>query len=192
MASGLGKRCGFHNEWTLRDGFQTLWRSRKPLWHTGQRGSSALTRTLKQPEFDAPKISPGGLKKQGDGFQTLPSDASPPPTSTTSLTPTERARASANWRPGSASTARPSLPTSTASTCLATTPGPHGTTAPSKKPPSCTQPGCRWPTSLTGIRSTQQRERQLTMACRTGAHCRPTSMLRPSTTACPPGVPVQH
>lgn len=76
------KRCDFHNEWTLRDGFQTLSKSRKPLWHSDHSRPTTLTRAPKWSEFGAPTSAPRGLEKKRDGFQTLPYDASPPLTST--------------------------------------------------------------------------------------------------------------
>ena len=138
-----------HYWWSLRDSFQTLCRSRQPLWHMGQSGSAAST-------FDPPTTTPTGVGKKRDDFQTHPSDASPAPTSTTFLMPTEPASQSTNSLSSSASTEAQLPATSTATASLAIANRPHGTTTPSGKLPSCMRPGCRWPTSPTSSASTHR------------------------------------
>jgi len=152
----LGKRSDFHNEWTLRDGLQTLSTSRKPLHHKGQSRSSALPSAAKPPRFDPPTTTPRYLEKKRDGIRTLPNGASPPPRSTTSSRPTGPAPPSANSPSSSASTAPPWPATSTATGSLATANRRHGTTRSSSKQPSSTQPDWRWLTSPTSLGSTHK------------------------------------
>jgi len=116
----------------------------------------ASPRASKPPEFDPPTTTPRELEKKRDGFQTLPNDASPPPTSTNSSTHTGAAPPSANSPQSSASIERPWPATSTATASRATANRPHGTTRSSGKRPSSTRPDCRWPTSPTSSESTHR------------------------------------
>jgi len=122
----------------------------------GQSGSPALPEASTRPEFDPPATTPRGLEKKRDGFQTLPSDASPPPTSTTSSRLTRPAPPSATSPSSSAFTA-PRLPaTWTAGVSLATASRRHGMTGSSGKRPSSTRLDCRWPTLPTSSGSTHR------------------------------------
>jgi hypothetical protein len=91
-----------------------------------------------------------------DGLQTLRSDDSPPPASTTSLRPTGPAPRSTNSPPASASTEPPWPSNSTATVFLATANRQLGRRRSSCKQPSCTRPDRPWPTSPTSSESTHR------------------------------------
>ena len=65
------RRCNFDNEWTWRDGFQTLLKSSKPLQDRGRRARSGRARVSVMREI-GPRRSASGLARDQEGRLSNP------------------------------------------------------------------------------------------------------------------------